>query len=84
MSSVFKRKNSPNWIASWFDHSGRRIEKSTRTTDHKLAERLAQVTVRARTAVQADAWSTALAVRRLDQLGVSKAEFDPHGRLAVA
>lgn len=52
--------------------------------DGAFAKRLAQVTVRARTAVQADAWSTALAVRRLDQLDVSKAEFDPHGRLAVA
>ena len=42
MASVFKRKGSRNWYASWFDHEGGRPERSTGTTDKRLAERLAQ------------------------------------------
>ena len=42
MASVFKRKGGKNWIASWFDHEGERLERSTRTTDKRLAERIAQ------------------------------------------
>lgn len=51
--------------------------------DGSFAERLAQVTVVAPTAAQADAWSTALVVRSVDRLCDSKAEFDFLGRLAV-
>jgi integrase len=41
MASVFKRENSPNWYAEWFDHVGKRITRSTRTTDKRSAERIA-------------------------------------------
>ena len=43
MASVFKRKTSPCWIASWFDPStGKRPERSTRTTDKRMAEQVAR------------------------------------------
>lgn len=51
--------------------------------DGTFARRLAQGTVVASTATQADAWSTALVVRSLDRSGLATAEFDAHGRLVV-
>jgi integrase/recombinase XerC len=42
MASVFKRKGEPNWYAAYFPAKGRRIERSTRTTDKKLALRMAR------------------------------------------
>lgn len=51
--------------------------------DGSIADRLAQVTVVAPTATQADAWSTALVVRSVDGLEGAKAEFDFHGRLTA-
>jgi integrase len=42
MASVFKRPGRKNWIAQWFNHDRtKRFERSTGTTDRKLAERLA-------------------------------------------
>jgi len=38
--SLFKRCGRGPWIASWFDHDGRRRERSTRTTDRATAERI--------------------------------------------
>jgi integrase len=38
--TLFKRTEGGPWIASWFNHAGRRKEKSTRTTDRKAAERI--------------------------------------------
>ena len=40
MPSIFKRGDSPNWYASWNSHDGFRLERSTRTTDKRLAERI--------------------------------------------
>ncbi len=37
---VFKRNGSGPWIVRWFDHTGRRREKSSRTTDKATAERI--------------------------------------------
>jgi integrase len=43
MATVFKRPGRKNWIAQWFSHDRtQRFERSTGTTDRKLAERLAQ------------------------------------------
>ncbi len=45
MASVFKRggrRSKGNWYASWFDHTGKRQTKSTRTTDKATAERIAR------------------------------------------
>jgi len=38
--TLYKRGGKGAWIASWFDHNGKRKEKSTRTTDRATAERI--------------------------------------------
>ncbi len=40
MASVFKRAGFPNYFIGWTTHDGRRREKSSRTTDRKVAERI--------------------------------------------
>jgi hypothetical protein len=42
MASVFKRKGVGSWLISYYDQAGRRKEKSSRTTDFRAAERIAQ------------------------------------------
>ncbi|MBK8802246.1 MAG: FAD:protein FMN transferase [Fibrobacteres bacterium] len=51
--------------------------------DGSVAKRLAQATVVAPTATQADAWSTALVVRAAEGIGPRRAEFDYQGRLVL-
>ena len=41
MASLFKRGGKGNWIVQWYDSDGRRQTKSTRTTDHAAATRIA-------------------------------------------
>ncbi len=41
MASIFKRGRRGAWIIQWFDHRGRRRERSSRTTDRRAAERIA-------------------------------------------
>ena len=38
--SLFKRQGEGSWIATWYDHEGKRRERSTRTTDKAAAERI--------------------------------------------
>ena len=38
--TLFQRKGRGPWIASWYDHTGKRREQSTRTTDKAAAERI--------------------------------------------
>ena len=38
--TLFKRTEGGPWIASWFDHTGKRRERSARTTDRAAAERI--------------------------------------------
>lgn len=38
--TLFKRNGRGPWIARWFDHEGKRHERSTRTTDKASAERI--------------------------------------------
>jgi len=38
--TLFRRKPEGPWLASWYDHTGRRREHSTRTTDRRAAERI--------------------------------------------
>jgi integrase/recombinase XerD len=38
--TLFKRNGRGPWIASWHDHTGKRLERSTRTTDKSAAERI--------------------------------------------
>jgi integrase len=38
--TLFKRQGRGPWIASWYDHDGKRRERSTRTTDRAAAERI--------------------------------------------
>jgi integrase len=43
MASLFKRRNSRFWLAAWTDPAtGERAERSTRTTEKRLAEKLAR------------------------------------------
>ncbi len=41
MATLFKRGGKGNWLVSWYDHDGVRRNKSTRTTDHAAASRIA-------------------------------------------
>ena len=41
MATVFKRRGKGPWIIKYFDHQGRRREKSSRTTDKRAAQRMA-------------------------------------------
>ncbi len=36
--TLFKRSDRGSWIAAWYDHNGKRLERSTRTTE-KAASR---------------------------------------------
>ena len=38
--TLFKRKDGGPWIASWYDHTGKRKERSARTTDRRAAEQI--------------------------------------------
>ncbi len=40
LGTLFKRGGRGPWIASWYDHDGKRKERSTRTTDKAAAERI--------------------------------------------
>jgi hypothetical protein len=40
MASVYKKSDKGNYFVSWFDHTGKRREKSTRTTDRRAADQL--------------------------------------------
>jgi hypothetical protein len=42
MSCVWKSPKSRFWIAQFADHSGRRRNRSTKTTDRRKAQKLAQ------------------------------------------
>ena len=42
MATIFKRGGKGPYIIRWFDASGRRCERSSRTTDKRTAERIAQ------------------------------------------
>lgn len=41
MATIFKRGKSGPWVIQYFDARGRRRERSSRTTDHKTAVRIA-------------------------------------------
>ena len=38
--TLFKRQSKGPWIASWYDHTGKRRWRSTRTTDRRAAQRI--------------------------------------------
>ena len=42
MASVFRRNGTGPWLVEYFDQHGRRRQKSSRTTDKRTAERIAQ------------------------------------------
>ena len=41
MASVFKKKGRSSYTILWFDHTGKRREKSSKTADKRAAERIA-------------------------------------------
>jgi hypothetical protein len=42
MATIFKRGGKGNWIVQFFNSEGRRVERSSRTTDKRAAERMAR------------------------------------------
>jgi len=38
--TIFQRVDGGPWMAAWYDYSGKRRERSTRTTDRRAAERI--------------------------------------------
>src|SRR5690606_24038232 len=38
--SIYRRTPDGPWLAQWYGHDGKRIERSTRTTDKRAAERI--------------------------------------------
>ena len=38
--TLYRRTERGPWIAAWYDHNSKRIERSTRTTDKAAAERI--------------------------------------------
>ena len=75
--TLYKRTEGGPWIASWYDHTGRRRERSTRTTDRRAAERILSKHV-ADAALQREGVVDA----RTDQY--SKAEAQPLGEHVAA
>ena len=53
MASIFKRQGKGSYVVAWFDHEGRRRQKSTRTTDKSAATRIANK-IEADTALRRD------------------------------
>ena len=41
--SLYRRTANGNWIERWYDHTGKRQEASTYTTDRAAAERILNV-----------------------------------------
>ena len=41
MATVYKRQGKRNWYIDWYDHTGKRLSKSARTTDKAAATRIA-------------------------------------------
>ncbi len=69
--SLYKRGGRGPWIATWFDHDGKRRERSTRTTDKAAAERILSKHV-------ADA-----ALRRDGVIDASRDRFAMEGRRSL-
>lgn len=42
MVSLFRKGGSGAWVMKYFDEHGRRVERSTKTTDRKIAQRMAR------------------------------------------
>ncbi len=53
MATLFKRGGVGNWVIQWFDSDGKRQSKSSRTTDHAAATRIA-AKLEAETALRRD------------------------------
>jgi len=66
--TLFQRKAGGPWIARWYDHEGKRRQRSTKTSDRKAAERVLQKTI-------ADA-----ALRREGVVDDASARYATHGR----
>ena len=38
--TLYRRTDHGPWLAAWYDHNDKRVERSTRTTDKAAAERI--------------------------------------------
>jgi integrase len=72
MATVFKRQGKGSWIIQWYDHTGKRRERSSRTTDKKAADRIAAK-------LEADT-----ALRRDGVIDANKDRFSVENRKALA
>jgi len=70
--SLFKRRKSGSWIARWYDHAGKRLEASTRTTDKAAAERILRK------------WVADTALRREGVIDPKTDRFAAEGRRPIA
>jgi integrase len=70
--TLFQRRGSGPWIASWYDHVGKRRERSTRTTDRAAALRILSKRV-------ADS-----ALRRDGVVNAAQDRFSAEGRRGLA
>jgi len=70
--TLYKRSPKGPWIASWYNHKGDRLERSTRTTDRAAAERILSKHV-------ADA-----ALRREGVIDATRDRFAVEGRRPLA
>lgn len=72
MATIFKRKSGSSWLIQYFDAAGRRREKSSRTTDYRAAERIANK-------LEAD-----VALRREGVIDARQDRFAEEGRKPLA
>ncbi len=70
--SLMQRKPGGCWIAKYFDHNGRRRERSTKTTDKRAAERILSK------------WSTEATLRRTGVVDARAEALASQGRRPIA
>ena len=85
MASIFRRRGEGPYIISYFDQTGRRRERSSRTTDKKTADRIASkleadVALRREGIIDAQADRVAAAARRPLELHMNEFRDDLNAR----
>ena len=66
--TLIKRGGSSAWLARWYDHEGKRRERSTRTTDKAVAQRMLTK------------WTTDATLRREGVIDARKDKYATEGR----
>jgi len=71
MASLIKRDKRPNWIAKYTNHKGKRVERSTKTSDKRAAERIAAK------------WQAEEALKREGVIDPAVADFNTHAKRPI-